>query len=146
MRLSTLNRLSLLVSLTLLFVLFTGPVSLSQRRPTPQPATQTSQRAKRPRLVLLIAIDQFRYDYLERFGDLFGQNGLRRLMRDGASWTQSDYDHFPTYTGPGHGMMMTGAYPAESGIVGNEWIERSTAKRVTSVSDATVKALGGAES
>jgi hypothetical protein len=42
--------------------------------------------------------------------------------------------------------MMTGAYPAESGIVGNEWIERSTAKRVTSVSDATVKALGGAES
>ena len=67
-------------------------------------------------------------------------------MREGASWTQSNYDHFPTYTAPGHGTMMTGAYPAESGIVGNEWIERSTAKRVTSVSDATVKALGGAES
>jgi predicted AlkP superfamily pyrophosphatase or phosphodiesterase len=62
--------------------------------------------------VLLIVVDQFRYDYLERFGDLFVANGLRRLMRDGASWTQSNYDHFPTYTAPGHGTMMTGAYPA----------------------------------
>ncbi len=145
MRLSSLNRPSLLVSLTLLFVLFTGPVSLSQRRPTPQPAIQTGQRAKRPRLVLLIAIDQFRYDYLERFGDLFGQNGLRRLMRDGASWTQSNYDHMPTYTAPGHATMMTGAYPAESGIVGNEWLDRASGKRVTSVSDSAETSLGGGQ-
>jgi predicted AlkP superfamily pyrophosphatase or phosphodiesterase len=98
---------------------------------------------KRPRLVLLIVVDQFRYDYLERFGDLFGPNGLRRLQRDGASWTQSNYDHMPTYTAPGHATMMTGAYPAESGIVGNEWLERPGFKRVTSVSDDTVKLLGG---
>ncbi len=65
--------------------------------------------------MLLIAVDQFRYDYLERFGDLFVANGLRRLLRDGASWTQSNYDHMPTYTAPGHGTMMTGAYPAEIG-------------------------------
>jgi predicted AlkP superfamily pyrophosphatase or phosphodiesterase len=88
-------------------------------------------------------VDQFRYDYLERFGDLFGPNGFRRLMRDGASWTQSNYDHMPTYTAPGHGTMMTGAYPAESGIVGNEWLDRASGKRVTSVSDESVKLLGG---
>src|ERR1051325_9536904 len=97
---------------------------------------------KRPRLVLLIVVDQFRYDYLERFGDLFAANGLRRLLRDGASWTQSNYDHVPTYTAPGHATMMTGAYPAETGIIGNEWLERP-AKRVTSVSDESVKLLGG---
>jgi len=39
--------------------------------------------------------------------------------------------------------MMTGAYPAESGIVGNEWTDRTTGKRVTSVSDEGVKVLGG---
>lgn len=111
-------------------------VSFAQRRT--QPAVQ-----KRPRLVLLIVVDQFRYDYLERFGDLFGPNGLRRLMRDGASWTQSNYDHMPTYTAPGHGTMMTGAYPAESGIIGNEWLDRATGKRITSVSDDSVKLLGG---
>ena len=111
-------------------------VAFPQRRI--QPAVQ-----KRPRLVLLIVVDQFRYDYLERFGDLFGQNGFRRLMRDGASWTQSNYDHMPTYTAPGHATMMTGAYPAESGIIGNEWLDRATGKRITSVSDESVKLLGG---
>lgn len=64
-------------------------------------------------------------------------------MRDGASWTQSNYDHMPTYTAPGHGTMMTGAYPAESGIIGNEWLDRATGKRITSVSDESVKLLGG---
>ena len=92
--------------------------------------------------MLLIVVDQFRYDYLERFGDLFAANGLRRLLRDGASWTQSNYDHMPTYTAPGHATMMTGAYPAETGIIGNEWLEHP-AKRVTSVSDESVKLLGG---
>src|SRR5689334_788489 len=111
-------------------------VALPQRRT--QPALP-----KRPRLVLLIVVDQFRYDYLERFGDLFGPNGFRRLMRDGASWTQSNYDHMPTYTAPGHGTMMTGAYPAESGIIANEWLDRPTGKRITSVTDDTVKILAG---
>jgi len=88
-------------------------------------------------------VDQFRYDYLERFGDLFVADGFRRLLRDGASWTQSNYDHMPTYTAPGHGTMMTGAYPAESGIIGNEWLDRASGKRITSVTDETVKLLGG---
>ncbi|MFN2492348.1 MAG: alkaline phosphatase family protein [Pyrinomonadaceae bacterium] len=61
-----------------------------------------SSRSERPRLVLLIVVDQFRYDYLEKYGDLFVQTGLRRLMREGASWTQANFDHMPTYTAPGH--------------------------------------------
>ena len=128
------RRTPLLLVLTVILVL--NPVAFAQRRP--QPTVQ-----KRPKLVLLIVVDQFRYDYLERFGDLFGPNGFRRLMRDGASWTQSNYDQIPTYTAPGHSTMMTGAYPAESGIIGNEWLDRATGKRITSVSDESVKLLGG---
>ena len=124
-----------LVLLLLLITLLSIPAGFAQQRNVSPPQ-------KRPRLVLLIVVDQFRYDYLERFGDLFGPNGFRRLLRDGASWTQSNYDHMPTYTAPGHGTMMTGAYPAESGIIGNEWFDRATGKRVTSVSDDTVKLLG----
>ncbi len=119
-----------LLSFVLTITVLLGPVSFAQRRA--QPAVQ-----KRPRLVLLIAVDQFRYDYLERFGDLFAANGLNRLLREGASWAQSNYDHFPTYTAPGHGTMMTGAYPAESGIIGNDWPDRATGKRVSSVSDSS---------
>src|SRR5689334_3849573 len=124
------------LAFVLVVTLLLGSVVYPQRRT--QPAEQ-----KRPRLVLLIVVDQFRYDYLERFGDLFVANGFKRLMRDGASWTQSNYDHMPTYTAPGHGTMMTGAYPAESGIVGNEWLDRSSGKRITSVTDEAVKVLGG---
>jgi predicted AlkP superfamily pyrophosphatase or phosphodiesterase len=131
---------------SLLFLLLSVSINLVAIAPAQRRVDQAvsqNQRAKRPRLVLLIAIDQFRYDYLERFGDLFVQNGLRRLMRDGASWTQSNYDHVPTYTAPGHGTMLTGAYPAESGIIANDWPDRVTGKRVSSVSDETVKLLGG---
>jgi len=126
---------------TLALILCIVSCQLAQSRRSE--STQNNLRTKRPRLVLLIAVDQFRYDYLERFADLFGPNGFRRLMKDGASWTQSNYDHFPTYTAPGHATMMTGAYPAESGIIGNEWLDRTTGKRVTSVSDESVKLLGG---
>lgn len=128
------RRSHLAIVLTITVIL--GSVGFAQRRS--QPAVK-----KRPRLVLLIAVDQFRYDYIERFGDLFADNGLRRLMREGASWTQSNYDHMPTYTAPGHGTMMTGAWPAETGIIGNEWPDRATGKKVTSVSDTTVTLLGG---
>jgi predicted AlkP superfamily pyrophosphatase or phosphodiesterase len=122
--------------LVLILSLLLGSVASAQRRTQPP-------EPKRPKLVLLIVVDQFRYDYLERFGDLFVPNGFKRLMRDGASWTQSNYDHMPTYTAPGHGAMMTGAYPAESGIVGNEWLDRASGKRITSVTDESVKVLGG---
>ncbi|HEX5833708.1 MAG TPA: alkaline phosphatase family protein, partial [Pyrinomonadaceae bacterium] len=131
-------RLSIVLLLYLAFIPSLRPPATSAQQTTAPPP-------KRPRLVLLIVVDQFRYDYLERFGDLFGPNGLRRLLRDGASWTQANYDHFPTYTAPGHGTMMTGAYPSESGIIGNDWIDRATGKRVSSVSDDTVKLLGSGD-
>jgi predicted AlkP superfamily pyrophosphatase or phosphodiesterase len=98
---------------------------------------------KRPRLVLLIVVDQFRYDYLDRFNDLFVPNGLKRLLRDGASWTGANYDHTPTYTAPGHATLMTGAWPAETGIVGNDWPDRESGRFVTSVTDPTATVLGG---
>lgn len=98
---------------------------------------------QRPRLVLLIAVDQFRYDFLERFADLFVAGGLRRLQREGASWTQADYDHVPTETAPGHATMMTGAWPAETGIIGNEWYDRTTKKTILNVLDEDVRQLGG---
>ena len=127
------NRLLAFVLYLALTLSFSAPLTRAQRQTAPP---------KRPRLVLLIVVDQFRYDYLERFGDLFGPNGFQRLLRDGASWAQANYDHMPTYTAPGHGTMMTGAWPAESGIIANEWIDRPTGRRITSVTDDAVKTLG----
>jgi predicted AlkP superfamily pyrophosphatase or phosphodiesterase len=142
MKKSSSRRLWLLVAtvVCLLLLLNLFPALLAQRN-RPDNAVQSG--SGKPRLILLIVVDQFRHDYLERFGDLFGTNGLKRLMNHGASWEQANYDHTPTYTGPGHATMMTGAFPSQTGIIGNEWLDRATGRRVTSVSDDTVKLLGG---
>ena len=130
-----------LLAATLLAVCSTPFLSFGQpARPLPQAA---SAAIKRPRFVLLIVVDQFRYDYLTRFGDLFTSRGLGRLMRDGASWAEANYDHFPTYTAPGHATLMTGAWPSETGIVGNDWFDLDTEKKVSSVTDDATMMLGG---
>ncbi|PYQ13328.1 MAG: hypothetical protein DMF80_15595 [Acidobacteria bacterium] len=107
-------------------------------RPSPAPAA-----APRPKLVLALAIDQFRYDYLTRFRAEY-TGGLHRLLERGAVFTQARFQHFPTVTAIGHSTYMSGALPAVSGIIGNDWYDRATGRSVTSVSDPAEKILGGA--
>ena len=128
-----------------LFLALTATALFSQQsgripnKKTARPGYTTN----RPRLVLLIVVDQFRYDYLTRFGDLFETHGIGRLLRDGASWTEANFDHVPTFTAPGHAVLMTGAWPAQTGIIANDWYERGTGKRVKSITDDSTLALGG---
>src|SRR5216684_2370664 len=97
---------------------------------------------RKPKLVLAIAIDQFRYDYLTRYrGEYTG--GLNRLLTKGAVFTNANYEHAPTVTAIGHSTFLSGALPCVSGIVANEWFERASGKKVTSVTDDSVKLLGG---
>ena len=100
---------------------------------------------KKARLVVGIVIDQFRYNYLTRFEDQFGEGGFKRLLDGGAVFTNANYIHTPTYTACGHAMFMTGATPALNGIIGNEWYDRDGNKRVTSVNDEKTRLLGGRE-
>jgi predicted AlkP superfamily pyrophosphatase or phosphodiesterase len=93
------------------------------------------------RLVLLIAVDQFRYDYLTRFRQDY-TDGLARLLTEGAVFTNANLEHYPTVTAVGHSTMLTGATPSVSGIIGNDWFDRETGATVTSVFDPTVKPLG----
>jgi predicted AlkP superfamily pyrophosphatase or phosphodiesterase len=97
---------------------------------------------KKPKLVLAIVIDQFRYDYLTRFRSEY-HSGFERLLTHGAVFTNARYIHFPTVTAVGHSTFMSGATPAISGIIANDWYDRGEGKTVTSVSDAATKLLGG---
>jgi type I phosphodiesterase/nucleotide pyrophosphatase len=93
------------------------------------------------RLVLLIAVDQFRYDYLTRFRPDF-TSGLRRLLTQGAVFTDANLEHYPTVTAIGHATMLTGATPSVSGIIGNDWFDRESGAQVQSITDTTVKPIG----
>src|SRR6476646_2859670 len=75
---------------------------------------------KKPKLVVAIIIDQFRYDYLTRFRGEF-HAGFDRLLKNGAVFTNARYVHFPTVTAIGHSTFLSGATPSVSGIVGNDW-------------------------
>jgi hypothetical protein len=97
---------------------------------------------QKPKLVVAIVIDQFRYDYLTRFRSEF-HTGFDRLLTQGAVFTNARYIHFPTVTAVGHSTFLSGATPSISGIVGNDWFDREEGKHVTSVSDSQTKLLGG---
>lgn len=97
---------------------------------------------RKPKLVLTIVVDQFRYDYLTRFRTEY-KSGLNRLLTQGAVFTNARYEHFPTVTAIGHSTVLSGATPSISGIIGNDWYERETGKTVTSVSDEKTQLLGG---
>jgi predicted AlkP superfamily pyrophosphatase or phosphodiesterase len=103
----------------------------------------------RPRLVVIIVVDQLRADLLERFHDKFGPNGFRLLMERGAYFPSCYYDYADTRTAPGHATLLTGAYADGHGIMSNRWWDAQQNKLITPVEDARTHLLGaegGAES
>lgn len=106
------------------------------------PASFASAYNAHPRLVVVIVIDQFRGDYLERYRDKFGEGGFRLLMDHGANFTDCNYDSANTRTAPGHATLFTGAYTNGHGIAANEWWDPKKKRMVTSVEDDDTKLVG----
>jgi predicted AlkP superfamily pyrophosphatase or phosphodiesterase len=97
---------------------------------------------RKPKLVVTIIIDQFRYDYLLRFRDGYN-SGLARLLDHGAVFTDAHYPHAHLVTAVGHSTFLSGATPSISGIIANEWWDRESNQSVTSVFDPKTKMVGG---
>ena len=84
-------------------------------------APAASQTPEKPKLIVGIVVDQMRYDFLYRYQAKYGPGGFKRLLREGFSCENTHYNYVPTYTGPGHAAIYTGATPAVTGIIANEW-------------------------
>ena len=95
-----------------------------------------------PKLVVVIIIDQFRGDYLERYRDQFADGGFRLFLDHGAYFTDCNYDYANTRTAPGHATLFTGTYSNGHGIAANEWWDPKKKKMVTSVEDDATKLVG----
>lgn len=96
----------------------------------------------RPRLIVVIVIDQFRGDYLERYRDQFGDSGFRFLLDHGAYFANCNYDYANTRTAPGHATLFTGAYSNGHGIVANDWWDFKAGHSVPFVEDDNTKIVG----
>jgi predicted AlkP superfamily pyrophosphatase or phosphodiesterase len=91
----------------------------------------------RPKLIVVVVIDQFRGDYLNRDHAEFKGRGFRLFTHEGAWFTDCYFDYANTKTAPGHATIGTGAYSDGHGIDSNEWWDasRSDEHKVSSVED-----------
>jgi predicted AlkP superfamily pyrophosphatase or phosphodiesterase len=96
----------------------------------------------RPKLIVVIVIDQFRGDYLERYREQFGDAGFRLLLDHGAYFSDCHYDYANTRTAPGHATLFTGAYSNGHGIVANDWWDFKAGHSVAFVEDENTKVVG----
>ncbi|MEZ5292365.1 MAG: alkaline phosphatase family protein [Vicinamibacterales bacterium] len=89
----------------------------------------------RPRLVVVIAVDQMRGDYVVRYQHQWS-GGLKRLVTEGAWFRQADYPYFSTVTCAGHASIATGAPPAVHGMVQNQWVDPGGTRLTRCTDDA----------
>ena len=95
-----------------------------------------------PRLAVVISIDQFRGDYLKRFGPHFGAGGFKRLVAGGTHFENCFHRHSVTQTAPGHAAILTGTFAMTHGITANERLDRETWEMVNSVEDRAHPLVG----
>jgi predicted AlkP superfamily pyrophosphatase or phosphodiesterase len=96
----------------------------------------------RPKLVVGLVIDQMRWDYLYKYSDLYGNGGFKRLLKEGFTAENTLIPYLPTYTAVGHSCIYTGSVPAISGIVGNNWFDKTLNRSVYCTDDSTVSTVG----
>ncbi len=99
--------------------------------------------ADRPKLVIGIVVDQMRWDYLYRYAGKYGNDGFKRLQREGYSCENTHIPYSLTFTAPGHTCIYSGSVPALHGITGNYWYDRIAKKEVYCTTDKTVQPIGG---
>jgi predicted AlkP superfamily pyrophosphatase or phosphodiesterase len=119
------------IAATLLIAVMAG-AQTPKANPT---AAKSPAHATRPKLVVVIVVDQMRADYVDKF---LGQwsGGLKRLVNEGAWFRTAAYPYAATETCVGHSTISTGAFPMHHGMVANAWWDREEQKMVTCTSDA----------
>ena len=100
--------------------------------------------AARPKLVVVIVIDQFRPDYLPRFTPYFGKGGFNLFLSRGANFSEAEYKHAVTLTCPSHAVVLTGTHANVNGLINNQWYDAKSGKQEYCAADTSVTLIGTA--
>lgn len=97
-----------------------------------------------PRLIVILILDQFRADYLERYSADFKDSGFKLFLDHGAWFPDCYFDYANTKAAPGHAAIGTGAYTDGNGIGSNSWwdLNRNKKQPVSSVEDGRYALVG----
>jgi hypothetical protein len=114
-----------------------------ERREIPPPPPPSAYN-DHPKLAVILVIDQFRGDYLDRWRADFKDRGFDLFLDHGAYFPDCYYDYANTETAPGHAAIATGAYSDGTGIASNSWwdLSRNQQRPVTSVEDEHYRLVG----
>src|SRR5688572_17468329 len=88
-----------------------------------------------PKLVLFMVVDGFPQEQLVKYYDQYSARGFKLFLDQGAWYGNNHYSHATTYTGVGHATLLSCAHPYKHGVIGNDWIDRKTKKRIYSTED-----------
>jgi len=90
-----------------------------------------------PALVVIVTVDQLRADYLSRFDGQW-RHGMRRLLDQGAVFTDARFTYMNTVTCAGHATIATGTVPATHGVILNAWYRRTLGRQASCTHDEAV--------
>ena len=98
-----------------------------------------SQANPRPRLVVILSVDQLSADLVGRYQPQWSW-GFKTLFKEGVVFSQAYQSHASTETAPGHATILSGRYPSHTGIVSNTWFGPGF-KRIDSTEDDNASVL-----
>lgn len=108
------------------------------------PSARATAYDDHPKLVIILVLDQFRADYLERYRADFKGRGFDLFLDHGAWFPDCYYAYANTQTAPGHATIGTGAYTNGHGIGSNQWwdLARNTKRPVSAIEDERYALVG----
>ena len=97
------------------------------------------------RLVVGITINQFYPEWLSIYKNDLGEEGFKRIMKEGQS-TMADYNYLFSQTGMDQATIYTGLLPASHGIVAHDWLDRLSGVRVNNTESEEYLEIGEGDS
>ena len=97
-----------------------------------------------PKLVVFLVVDGLPQRQLMGVRDQLVPDGFARFLDRGTWFANAHYAHAFTVTAAGHAVMLTGANPSRTGVIGNEWRNPDTGAPVYNTEDTGATYLGHA--
>lgn len=95
-----------------------------------------------PKLVVGVVSDPMGYNWIEKYWEYLGEDGLKKLFEQGASFEYADLNHYLAGTGPSHASLSTGSTPSLHGIIADSWYNRLEQKETQSTEDYQTNTVG----
>lgn len=97
---------------------------------------------KPPKVVIGIVVENMRPDYVDRYWNKFGDEGFRKLYRNGAVAVNVKMPIHTQNYASGTATLFTGVYPSAHGIIDENWFDRTKSKEINCVEDDNFFTVG----